>query len=213
MSEDKKKKKREQDKLRFDTTRHDERIEKQKTSDLEREQRKYIAIIGEKYKMWKRRLISKERTQQEVIAEIHKFMKDISVILWKAPDSYRETTLEIFEDNLARIIATSCGRIGSIHQFVPDGMTDVIPQTVQFNSKKELEAIPFVKAFSDKPDFIGFCTDRNRLIAIYEAGKTNMNDLPIVGSVIIPKKIRKQFKYPLLAELAKAINEKINKSN
>lgn len=212
MSDDKKKKKQEQDKLRFDTKRHDDKVERRKLDDHEREQKRYMMVIGDKFKVWKRRLCSKSRNQQEVIHEIHKFMKQISVLLWKCPDSYRETTLEIIEDDLAKVVATSCGRIGSVHQFLPEGF-DAIPQTVQFNSKEEFEAIPWVKSFSDKKDFIGFCTDRNRIVAIYEGGKTGANDLPVVGSVIIPKKLRKQFNYPLLTELAKAINEKINKSN
>lgn len=209
MSDDKKK---DQDKLRFDTKRHDEKVEKRKTDEFEAIQKKNIAIIGDKWKLFKIRLKSKARTSQDVIKMLHKFMADIDPLLWQAPENFRNTTIELFEDKIAQIVATSCGRVGSIHQFLPEGI-DKTPETVPFNSREELEAIPWVKAFMEKPDFIGFCTDRNRLVAVYEAGKTNTNDLPIVGSMIVPKKIRKQFKYPLLAEFGKMLGEKIAESN
>lgn len=199
------------DKIKWDSKKHDDKLAKRKENELEQQQRRYMKIIGEKYKAWKMKIRAKSRSQTELIMEIHRFQTSIDEQLWKCPESYRNTTLEIIEDILARVVATSGGRYGSIHQFVPEGL-DAIPATVQFNTPEELEAIPFVKAFMDQNEFLGFCTDRNRLVAVY-GSKSGRNEMPIVGSVIIPKKIRKKFKYPLLTELAQAISEKINHNN
>ncbi len=199
-------------KLKFNAARHDEKIEKQKLNDLEAIQKRNIAIIGDRWKLLKVRMKSKPRTSQEIIKMLHKFMADIDPLLWQAPENFRNTTIELFEDKIAQIVATSCGRVGSIHQFLPDGY-EKTPETVPFNSKEELEAIPWVKAFMQQEGFLGFATDRNRLVAVYEAGKWSNQDLPIVGSMIIPKRIRKQFKYPLLAEFGKLLGEKIAESN
>lgn len=194
--------------LKWKKDKHDQRLAQVKLDEHQLIQRKAMSQVGTMWEGFKRKLKAKSRTQQEVIAELHKFMAQVDTLLMKCPETYRATTMELFEDNLARIVATSCGRHGSIHQFLNEG--EFIPQTRQFNTKEELESIQWVKAFMKRPGFVGFATDRNRLVAVYERG---INDLPIVGTVIIPKKIRKEFKYPLLQELADAISKSIGESN
>lgn len=195
--------------LKWSKKKQDARLAQVKLDEHQLIQRKAMSQVGTMWEGFKRKLKAKSRTQQEVIAELHKFMGQVDTLLMKCPETYRATTMELFEDNLARIVATSCGRHGSIHQYIGVG-EEFIPQTRQFNTKEELESIPWVKAFMKRPGFVGFATDRNRLLAVYERG---IKELPIVGTVIIPKKIRKDFKYPLLQELADAISKSIGESN
>lgn len=191
--------------LKWSKKRQDERLAQQKLDEHQLIQRKAMSQVGTMWEGFKRKLKAKPRSQPEVIAELHKFMAQVDTLLMKCPETYRATTMELFEDNLARIVATSCGRHGSIHQFLPpEG--EFIPQTRQFNTKEELEAIPWVKEFMTRPGFVGFATDRNQLMALY--GK-EINELPVVGSVIIPQKLRKKFKYPTVQEFADAISKGI----
>lgn len=208
-----KKKKKEQDKVKWDTRKHDERVAREKEKDEVGRQK---VAMQKCYILWndfKGRMVAKKRTPEEVMEEMHKVMSNITGHLDKCSEAYRDMTLDLFADGISKAIATDFGKHGSIHQFVPDGALTT-PQTIQFDTQDELESIPWVAAFKVQEGFIGFCLDLNRLLALY-LGANVMSDLPIVGSIILPKNKREKMgiKYPLLSTLVREYEQKMFAKN
>jgi hypothetical protein len=196
-------------KLAFDVKKHDANVEDRAKSEVDIKQNLAFAECGKKWKLFKERLTSraKGRSLENVISEMHRFMGSIQEPLKRCSPEARELTQELFEDAMTRCIATNGGQVGSIRQFVPEGAVAEVGETYQFKDKAELEAIPFVQRFMVQTGFIGFCLDGNRLIALYAAGSTGINDMPVVGSVVLPR--RKTFNYPSLDDISRKVAKKI----
>lgn len=202
-------------KLAFDQKKHDQQLEKFEAEQLTDKQNEAFAQCRMKWKNFSDRIkalgAKKKVTPQVILQEMHKLIAQIQPYLKVMSDQARDMTLQMLEDAQAKVIATDGGVVGSVRQFVPEGV-DKIPDTFQFTTREELESIPFIRAFSSQDGFIGFALDWNRLIALYEK-QNQQNDMPIVGTIIIPRSLRRQKWYPTLEHIAQEMEKELAKKN
>lgn len=180
-------------KLNFDTDRHDSKVEEAKQSEAELRLRPQQKRIKKKaydiYQRWVKKVKAKARTPQEVIAATYELQTQLGALSNAANDcgmeEWHNFTMTICEDKISQLVSTGICAANQIVRFVPDHVTlldkendeivrdqlrrAVLPIT--FRTLEELLAIPFVKTFSEKALFIGFCLDGNQLVATFKDGE------------------------------------------
>lgn len=180
-------------KLAFNPAKHDAKIEKANLSDEQRKLlpsqkalKKRAHSIMQKFKT---DLKSKPRTPQEVIAATYKLQTKIGELSHEAKriglDEWHNFTMQIIEDDIARLVSTGITAKNEIIMWVPEHPTmldddndkivreqlqrDVRP--IQFRTLEELYAIPFVANARGKQGFVGLVLHGKGLLAVYNDGE------------------------------------------
>jgi hypothetical protein len=165
--------------LKFNPSRHDQRIAAQQS---EKAKAKALKAAGTIYQDWKRRLLKDKKATTSTIADavldlrtaIHKhFSAEPELTEWTA------FTLKMLDDKLGVLTTLDITAENRITRYIPKfadpsdafDTTEAIPESTVFRAEEQLRAIPFVQQITEQPGFIGFVLDASILVAMFDDGE------------------------------------------
>lgn len=164
--------------LKWVPDKHDLKIESFRSEEA---RKKAMAIVGSLYQTWKRKLekdIKKGRVKstQHLVAAIYDLHGQVANAVKHSPgmEEWRAFTMNLLEDKVSQLIRTAGGK-NEIMEYIPDALVQdshrlIIPQTHQFATLEEFNALPYIQRFAAKVDFIGFVLSGKFVKAIFLDG-------------------------------------------
>lgn len=156
-----------------------------------RERDRIKARIGKMYQDWKQVLCGQPRTPREVIQHLYKLKDDLMTYLAKegqaTMDDFRDFTVNLIEDNIARAIVTEMTGSNTITPALPEKVdvpSHLVPKPTAFKNRMEFMAIPWIAGYLRKSDFVGFLRKGKLVLALFSDELAQQTgNLPVVGSV------------------------------
>jgi len=148
--------------IKWDLGRQDERHAKHQEKKIKRR-------IGDIYREWKKEFLSTPKTEQQVLDYLDILRQRMETVAVEIPE-YREFTIDLINDCMARFHADQITRANVITQYLPQ-YAKAEPQTASFKTQVAFESIAFVKTYKDRPDFVGFVQNGNFVNAFFSTGE------------------------------------------
>lgn len=161
--------------LKWDAKRHDDTVDRIQLLEANKHGRALVAMT---YERWKKRLCKKQRTPQEVIAELYKLRDMVcdATKHMKGMKEWRVFTMNLIEDKISEFLkADFAVRNMATEWLEPDRRQNaeglLIAEKGEFTNRQEFEALPFVRRFIVKEGFIGFYSSGMFINALFDGGE------------------------------------------
>lgn len=166
--------------LAWSPEKHDLKVTQFKEGEAKK---RAMEIIGQHYLSWKRGLERRVKkgavkTTQDLISAIYELHGAVGKAVAHTPgmSEWRTFSLAMLEDKVSLLIRTEAGTKNEIVEYLPGSLLRdphrvVVPETHQFETWEEFNAIPYVKRFTSNVDFVGFFSSGKFVKALYRDGE------------------------------------------
>lgn len=165
-----------QDKLKFDSKRHDNRVT---TSNEEQNRAKVMKIVRTEYDTWKRSFRKKEGMPvEEVKDKLLELRTMVSKhVVKEGLAEWVDFSTKLIDEKLAEIDTVLISHRNKITRYNPNLTAQAALDTSwtdaqQFQTEQEFHEIPWVKSVMEKPGFFGFVLDGSKVLAMFEDGES-----------------------------------------
>lgn len=189
--------------IKWNRERHEEAVSLAKQSDDTRTEKAIKRRILKIYEAWKKAVTCRAHTSAELVEKLEQLRTVVQRECkdFKGSAEFQAFTEELIGEKIVQVLTERITERNEIIEAVGDNGKD--RARAVFANEAEFNEVPFVKAWSEKKGFIGFCAEEHHVFAVLEDNKKFLT-VELVGTCKTSKGIEK---FPTLDSFHKAVTQ------